>query len=263
MRIRPEEERARQAVERELGRPVVINDDGSAPGMYDLRVGPAEAPEIAIECIRAVDPIYAETWNVGPARKPWGLAIRGNWLVMIQPGTRVKRLQAPLERLLKELESRGVYEVRTQGLLQWRDPALFDELVAFGVSYASCYEPEGKGKVHLTMPGTGGTVDDEGSEVPRWIGQFLRDPIRHDVLRKLERSGAPERQVFVWATFFGVPWPVESYLTGALSRVPAEAPDLPPPVTGVWIAPDMGYRGVCWDGGVWRLFDAKGRSTEG
>jgi hypothetical protein len=43
------EEWARRIVEKELNRAVVINDNGSAPGMYDLRVGPADAPEVAIE----------------------------------------------------------------------------------------------------------------------------------------------------------------------------------------------------------------------
>lgn len=262
MRTKAGEERARRAVERELGRIVVVNDNGSAPGMYDLRVGPAEAPEIAIECVGAVDAVYTETWNVGPARGPWELAVRGNWIVEIQPKTRVNRLRDPLERLLQDLESRSAHNVHVDWSFQWRDAALFDELASLGVSHAICYEPEGSGKVHLTMPGTGGAVDDEGSEVPGWVGQFLRDPARQDVLRKLERSGAPERQVFVWASFFGVPWPVESYLTGALSRVPVKAPDLPPPVTGVWIAAAGGRRGMRWDGGAWRLFDATGNSAE-
>ena len=39
----------------------VVNDDGSAPGMYDLRVGPANAPQVAIECVGAVDQTFTET----------------------------------------------------------------------------------------------------------------------------------------------------------------------------------------------------------
>ena len=31
---------ARRIVERQLNRTTVINDDGSAPRMYDLRIGP-------------------------------------------------------------------------------------------------------------------------------------------------------------------------------------------------------------------------------
>jgi hypothetical protein len=62
-RIKASEEFARRIVERELKRPVVINDDNSAPGMYDLHIGPADAPEVAIECVGAVDQTYTEKWN--------------------------------------------------------------------------------------------------------------------------------------------------------------------------------------------------------
>ncbi len=53
------------------------------------------------------------------------------------------------------------------------------------------------GKVHWTMEGNGGFVDTEGSALPEWIGTFLRDPEREDVLSKLRRTDAQERWVFV------------------------------------------------------------------
>jgi hypothetical protein len=64
------EEWARRVVENTLKRTVVLNDDGSAPGMYDLRIGPSDAPEIAIECTGVVDPDFTETWNVGTGEGP-------------------------------------------------------------------------------------------------------------------------------------------------------------------------------------------------
>jgi hypothetical protein len=48
------EECARRILQRELGRPVVLHDDGRRPGLYDLRVGDDAATEIAIECVGAV-----------------------------------------------------------------------------------------------------------------------------------------------------------------------------------------------------------------
>jgi hypothetical protein len=43
------EEWARRILEKELKQNVAVNDDGSMPGMYDLRIGPADAPELAVE----------------------------------------------------------------------------------------------------------------------------------------------------------------------------------------------------------------------
>jgi hypothetical protein len=62
------EEWARRIVQKALNRAVHLHDDNSQPSMYDLRIGPADAPEVAIECVGAVNRTYTETWNVGPAK---------------------------------------------------------------------------------------------------------------------------------------------------------------------------------------------------
>jgi hypothetical protein len=257
------EELARRIVEKELRRTVVINDDGSAPGMYDLRVGPADAPEFAIECVGAVDQIYTETWNVGPARGPLQLAVKGDWIVEIAPTARVKAVKRGVERLLQELESRHLYDVYADYRLEWQYAELFGKFDSLGITHALCYSQQGGGKVSLTMPGAGGAVDDHGRALPAWVGEFLRDPSRQDVLRKLQRSGAPERHAFLIVTLMGAPWEVESYLTGGLDYLPTHAPDVPPPVTGVWIVPGVGGKGIRWDGSAWQVFEVRGEGIEG
>ena len=87
------EEWARRILQKALKQTVVINDDGSAPSMYDLRIGSADAPEMAIECVGAVDPIFTETWNIGPARGPMELRVTGDWTVVIAPEARVKAVK--------------------------------------------------------------------------------------------------------------------------------------------------------------------------
>ena len=256
------EEWARRIVEKELKRTVVINDDGSAPGMYDLRVGTADGPELVVECVGAVDSTFTETWNMGPAKGPLQLPVRGNWIVEIEPITKLNTLRQHLGRVLKDLDGRGAHNLSVDHWLQRSDAALFDELTALGITHVICYEPSGGGKVHLTLPGTGGAVDGDGSALPGWVGDFLRDPTRQDVLRKLQRAPAPERHVFVIVTFVGAPWLVESYLTGDLDRVPVQAPNLPPPVTGVWVVAGGGRRGVRWSDNVWKLFDARGAGID-
>ena len=243
---------------KELKRNVVLNDDGSMPGMYDLRIGSADAPEVAVECVGAVDARLTETWNVGPAKGPLELALRGDWTITLVPSARVKAIRQRVEPLLRELEYRGLRDVHVDYELKWHDAALFVEFKSLGITHVSCYRLPGTGKVNLGMEGIGGAVDSRGATVPEWVGEFLRDSARRDVLHKLQQSGARHRHAFMFVTFAGAPWSVESYLTGDLDQLPAEAPDLPSPVTGVWIVSQFGQRGLRWDGDAWRVFEAQG-----
>lgn len=254
----PGEEWARRILQKELGQTVLIHDDGSSPGMYDLRIGPANEPEVAIECVGAVDETYTKTWNTGPAKGPLQLAVAGDWHVVIAPAAHVKTLKRHLEKLLAELVERGVYSARPDHWLERRNTTLFNKLNALGIIHAFCYQMPGIGRVNLSMPGSGGAVDDKGGEVPNWLGDFLRDPAREDVLSKLQRSGAKECYAFVIATLRGAPWAVESYLTGELDHVPSEAPDLPLPVTAVWVVSVFSHKGLYWDGNTWRIVEARG-----
>lgn len=257
------EEWARRIIKKELARSVVLNDDNSKAGMYDLRIVASDTPEIAIECIGAVDPIRTETWNIGPAKGPLDLPVAGNWIVTIGRGARVKVIQQALGALLQELEMRGLYNVRVDHWLKRSETRLFDELDVLGIEWASCYRLQGASKVHLTMAGTGGAVDDTGSAVPGWISGFLCAPARSDVLEKLGRSGAKSCHVFTIVSLASAPWPVESYLTGNVEKVPLQRPDLPTPVNEVWIVHELGQRGLRWNGEVWRLFEARGEGIEG
>jgi hypothetical protein len=248
------EERARQIVSQELRRDVACNDDGSGPSMYDLRIGPAEAPETAIECVGAVNQVWTETWNVGPARDPLQLSVRGDWEVVVASGTRIKQIKQHIEYLLQELETRGIPEVNVNHFLRQHDKHLFDKLESLGITHAHCFRLPGSGEVHLEMPGMSGVVNARGDVITEWIGDFLLSPQRQDVLDKLNRSGALERHVFVIVEFAGAPLPVLYYLSKNIEQLPATAPDLPAPITGVWIASTIGTEGIRWDRTGWRLF---------
>src|SRR6185369_5947038 len=104
----------------------------------------------------------------------------------------------------------------------------------------------------MSLPGVGGAVDEGGGAVPGWISHLLRMPKYHDVLSKLERSGASEKHAFVFVGFAGAPWEVEGYLARDIKRVPTEPPDLPLPLTAVWIMSQTAQRGLRWDEKTWR-----------
>lgn len=248
------EEWAQRILEKELKREVSKNDDGSSPGMYDLRIGSACAPEIAIECVGAVDQILTETWNVGPAEGSLLLSIKGDWKIVIIKDAKVRRVKRHIERILQELEDEEIYNVRVNYLLKRYDEELFNELRSLGISHAYCFRLHGTGEVHLGIPGMGGVVDTRGGTVSIWISEFLLSAQCKDVLDKLEKSGATERHVFVIVDFGGVSWPVSSYLSKNIEHLPETKPNLPFPITGVWIASTFGPHGIRWDGSEWRLF---------
>ena len=77
------------------------------------------------------------------------------------------------------------------------------------------------------------------------------------MLYKLRQTSAQERWVFVPVSLSGAPFSVESYLTGELENLPPTGPNLPPPVTGIWVTSTHGKRGVRWDGAGWRLFTVR------
>ena len=246
----------RRIVEQELNKTVVINDDGSAPRMYDLRIGPAHAPQLAIECFQAVDSEFTETWSVGPAKGPLKLSLKGNWIVEVSPRTRIKTFAQRVEPLLQDLENRGLREVIVDFRLKWQDSELFSKLSTLNVNHAICYEMPGAGNVQLGLPGVGGAVDERGAAIPGWINELLRNPKYDDVLRKLEHSGATAKHAFVLVGFAGAPWEVEGYLTGDMNQIPTQPPDLPFPLTGVWMISQTNRKGLRWDGRAWHLFEA-------
>jgi hypothetical protein len=245
---------AKRIVEREMNRSVEIHDDGSRPGMYDLRIGDKDAPDVAIECVGAVDPVRTETWNLGPAKGPMLLALTGDWHVELRPSARVKTVRARIESLLRECEERKLRDFLPVWRLRRISHTLYSALDSLGIESVHCFRPDGTGEVHLGMTGIGGVADTDGREVPAWISTFIRAPEQADVLRKLHNSGAPECHVFVPVSFAGVPWAVESYLGRRIETLLDSPPDLPRPVTGVWIT--YAENGLRWDGVAWHLFNA-------
>ena len=250
---------AQRVIEEELRRAVDLHDDQSKPSMFDLRVGPVDAPEIAIECIGAVDPVRTETWNIGPAKGPLHLDLEGDWMVSLVRTARIKKLEARLEPILRRCERIGLIEnLRVDWEMKRRQPELFAELWDLGIEWASCHRSPGRGEVHLEMEGIGGAGDTQGTAIPLWIRDFLEAPERTDVLYKLARSGAAECQAFVIVEFGGATFSVESYLEGSLDFLPPAPPILPAPVIGVWLISTLSRNrmGVRWTGTNWKHFSA-------
>ncbi len=259
---------AQRIVSVAVGAEVHEHDDNTAVSMYDLRIGPVESPTMAIEVVGAVDREWTETWNVGPGRSGKRWDVSGNWMMTIQPATRIKTLKRELPPLLRALVEMGVRHFDDERLQPRRalGDELADALADLGVESLHCYEPNGDGKIHMTMPGQGGMVHESGHLVSDWIVEFLSHADQVDVLHKLAlATRALRREVFIPVTLMGAPWSVTSYLTGTLDQLPGACPLLPAEVDGVWLAPTMSFHealGVRWDGSDWSRFRLRGEGID-
>lgn len=181
--MRPEEEFARIVISRELGRSVEHHDDGSRYSMFDLRIGLKEAPEVAIECTGAVNREFVESWKAGPHKGSFLIdGIENDWIVETRVGARVKLVMAEIESLLKRLEVAKIYHLNE--IWNVRDEeGLEEDLERVGITSAHRVErSDPTGKVLLELPGIGGGVDDNGTQVAEWISKFLIDEQRADNL---------------------------------------------------------------------------------
>jgi hypothetical protein len=172
-RVRKEEEWARLVIERHLNRAVHKNDDGSQESMYDLRVGPPDNPEYAIECVQNTCPDSVRVWKKGSETGPHQLDTKGNWVVELSKSCRVRRLLAKLGPLLAALHTAGCLHV---GIESTSERAIFgatEELPKLGVTHVHCSDPDGNGHVYFSMALPGGIVDPTGADLADWITKFL------------------------------------------------------------------------------------------
>lgn len=260
--MRGEEVWAQQVIALALGVEVHPHDDNSIDSMYDLRVGPVESPALAIEVVGAVDEEWTETWNVGPAVEGKRWKVAGDWMITIRPGTHIKTMKRKLPSLISTLEGLGLHDYDHGS--RWRyalGDDFTDALDSLGVEALHCFERNGSGRIHMTMPGQGGGVHEDGNLVADWVVEFLTHDDRADVLHKLAlATNARRREVFIGVTFMGAPWSVMSYLTGDLQHLPGAGPILPQGLDGVWLAPTLWHGealGVRWDGTEWSRFQLR------
>ena len=225
-----------------------------------FRVGSVESPAIAIECVRAIDSPALETWNMGPAKSPfeWGHFLEGDWNILIGRYARIKPLESKLPSLLKELESRTIYDVSVNYDLERQDKRLYDLFTQLKVIDCLCFQVQGSGKVKLQTEIYKGDFEDKGSGISKWLTQFLNHDRQKDILFKLMKSNAKQKHVFIMVYLEGASPLIDSYLTHRIEFLPSEVPILPKPIDAVWIMHSLAreeiLEGIFWDGRTWHIF---------
>ena len=243
------------------------HDDGSARGMHDLDIFYEDGRVGAAEVTIAVDRGYAELSKlIRPTR--WIVpSIRGGWLVRVLPSARARKLRRHLPALLDQLEHDHITEFdATHDSLDHfvNEPrSANDQARELGVAkawQARATSFPGSIYVEIELPPehTGGWSADTGDGLATWISEWVTDPDRIDNRKKLAKSGAPERHLFVIVTgLSGCPFSAFDILFSDDAPSPLVSPELPSEFTNVWIASTtlrgFGFR---WSaGGGWQRFD--------
>lgn len=253
------EKTAKELVEKELNLQVIIHDDNSEPSMYDLRIGSVDAPKYAIECVGAVCQKTTETINIAYEKKPVDysssdIKISGDWNVTIEKTARVKLIKSEIARILMEFENLGITGFTpVDWQLKQSNLELFNTLSRLGVVYLNKLKETGNGDIYLSCKGILGSVDGSGEGLAHWVENFLMEDSQADVIQKLKNSNATERHVFIPIVFNGAPKNVEYYFIQDEMPIPELTPNLPKPITGVWLLGGDG-KGIKYTNGKWSLF---------
>lgn len=169
--------------------------------MHDLDICFPDGRRGAVEVTAAADADAIEFWNLINSRGERWIEpeLRGGWTVLALPTARAKRLRKELPTLLRMLEDRRVVE------LSANHNDLEDGLGSFardlGIVHAHQGGTDFPGSIYilpeLTFEQSGGMVGETGDLLADWISEYLAAPDQNDVRRKLARSGAEERHVFI------------------------------------------------------------------
>jgi len=264
-----EEEFVRACIEQELGVKVSPHDDGSRPGMFDLKIEYPDRPMAPVEVSSAVNDRSQSTLGALSRHGKDGIwaapGLTGVWCLETQPVFDVRRLRASAEGHLAVLAAAGLTELdsmslsvrRVQhrtGALAMPDPVLgaAGALLNMGVERAAWFDAEEPREpvIFLLIGGGSGSWDGTAEAVVDWIDRYMKDQCRQDNITKLAKAGGQEAHLAVYADIGGVDWPVWRAIEDRHNSdvVPTIAPTLVPPVTHLWLFSNPGGRtGIAWN----------------
>jgi hypothetical protein len=254
---------------------VVPHDDGSEDSMYDLEtVGGHSA---AIEVVAWTDPStrQAEKYWVDHLASPqysdrlrrlWTFTFRGEWIDSERRNRTFPRLnpddiRTRLERILVELEERGIYEIpddlgdymmHEELAGRKAEPAMIElfQLLGKAAEGAVAYEIRTARGGWFFTESHGLVGRHPPDDVVAMTLRRLTEGDYVDVLDKLERARQPERVAVVvfdeHRTDVGY-----SISTWPADAAPNRSPDLPSPLTALALVVRDGPRGWMYTSGEW------------
>jgi hypothetical protein len=179
---------AARVVARLTGERVVIQDDGSRPAMPDIRIDYAAKPAAYVEAVVDIDTSYA-AMDAAIFKGVQTIPSDRIWWARLSGRSNVNEVRRRLPTLLET------------GL---SDEKLAQQLASMGIESIdgpAIPRPGQTGGIHLVPAGDTGAATPAWASFLDWIATFLAASKTADVRRKLAATNAPERHVFIAASF--------------------------------------------------------------
>ena len=228
---------AARVVARLTGEKVLLQDDGSKPGMPDIRIDYAARPPAYVEAVVDIDTAYAAieaAWLKPPRLIPDDQV----WHVSVADLANRKQLRRDLRAMIRDLRELPGPHVALP--------------VRTGVSITGPSEPTTTqpGGVYLYVRPGSGVMGSPIAAWPvflDWINSFLASSSAADIRSKLAATGAAERHAFVGASFTT---PGDAYFALEVEHWPelsSADPFLPQEITHLWVWATPGWsRCLAW-----------------
>jgi hypothetical protein len=187
-------------------------------------------------------------WQRRAARPRVLPGLKWSWLLECDPQqARFKQIFNLALPILTELEKAGIQGAGRFSADRWRPDSFGGRLLAIGVLSARVIDQyRNPGYVVTTSSGSSAWAPVGPQAVVEELEEWLRSnqPDPAGLRRKLSTTHLPHRHAFVWVDLRS-PWAA----LGALDEdpVPSGDPQLPSPITGVWVA--SGSAGWRWSVG--------------
>jgi hypothetical protein len=257
---RPEENWASKVLTAALqGAIVTLNDDGSSPGMYDLRIEYDDGRVGAAEVTAAAHPDALALWRLISAERWIEPTLEGGWAVCLTPTANYKRLKARLPMLLLQLEWSGTTELHVSAVRDCSITRFASELGIVSAYQGGTAHP---GSIYPTIElphdQMGGFVSETGDPLAIWLSDWISDSRRADNLKKLGNSGVDERHLVVIVAGFGnVPFHVTDILMRDDAPLPTILLSVPSEISHIWTMSTLPRAvGIRWSrSGQWERFD--------
>jgi hypothetical protein len=240
---------AGRVIARFTGAQVVLQDDGSADRMPDIRIEYPDRPPAFVEVVADIAPAYAAiARRVSDPSSTWeSPRLTYAWALVVTATCHVNDLAPRVVELIAGLESSGYGADAGVLLLSSTEGPDCVELAKLGVLEAYAHKPceHQAGSIRLIAEGIEGPYDTDWRAVGAWINEVLASAGLDDVRRKLAATAAVERHVFLGVTFSS-PGVVFFALERGKSLPPP--PTLPTEITHIWLmrATSPGGRCLHW-----------------
>jgi hypothetical protein len=235
---------AARVVARFTGERTELIDDGTKPGLVDIRINHADRDAAYLEVVTDIEQPYAQMWAMvvrGELDRDEPLLERF-WQVALSRILK-RRPQALLKELiplLQAMERSGeVFEyVVDRQRLALSHSTHAQRLLSLGVAGVGSRQlnsGETMGHLRFVPEGIVGPLEPNWERFLEWVETFLSSTRLQDVRTKLRDTGADERHVFIGASYTS---PGEVFVALSeehVGEVPSQPPALPDEITHLWV----------------------------